>query len=68
MKFLFILFLWDAVFIITGLLYPFVADPEPLFTVMNVQLIVTILTALVVLGINLRKSLQAFPFNDDTVR
>lgn len=49
-----ILAAWDALMAAACLAYPFVPDTGALFTVMNLQLIVTIAGSLVVLAANLR--------------
>lgn len=63
-----ILVLWDAVLVAACLVFPFVPDPDPVFAVMNIQLVLTISGALMVLALNLqnigrhslRRALSAF--------
>ncbi len=49
-----ILAAWDVLICAACLAYPFVPDPGPVFTVMNVQLVLTIGASLAVLAGNLR--------------
>jgi DNA-binding CsgD family transcriptional regulator len=55
-----VLWVWDAILLGAGLLYPFVPDPEPLVTIMNIQLVVTILGSLLAVLL----SLGSMPRND----
>jgi DNA-binding CsgD family transcriptional regulator len=49
-----VLWVWDGILIVAGLLYPFVQNPDPLTTVMNVQLVLTITVGLSVVAVGLR--------------
>ena len=55
-----VLWVWDAILLGAGLLYPFVPDPEPLVTIMNIQLVVTIFVSLLAMLL----SLGSMPRND----
>ena len=63
-----VLLLWDILVVISCVAFPFVSNPEPIFTILNVQLVLTILSAIVFLALNipqitrlaLKRALQFF--------
>ncbi len=48
------LILWDAILVCACLVFPFVRDPAPVFTVLNIQLLLTIAGSLALMAFKLR--------------
>jgi DNA-binding CsgD family transcriptional regulator len=49
-----LLWLWDGILFICGILFPLLSNPDPVITIMNIQLVVTIGAALIFLGTQLK--------------
>ncbi len=48
-----LLWAWNGILLSAGLIYPFLGDPAPVFTIMNIQLVVTITASIIFMAVNL---------------